>query len=223
MKNTIAEIIRKYGTVKLHYLAIVFGTQANTEISYGNQNLNYETLITFIEGIRQPPGNPRLHVALQEAKKAFDEVPRRPGAKRVLVVLIDKKSVGDDNDVKKLQAAKELYGGDVIIIPVAIGAGADPDELEVITSRKDNLIEESKDVDPKELAKQIMEKTFGGKSLIIPYVNECDSVWRLVAFNVNGTASVTAIRLKNSKFGINFKGFCFDVVLVQVSNADGCL
>ena len=164
MKNTIAEIIRKYGTVKLHYLAIVFGTQANTEVSYRSQNRNDETLISFIERIRQPPGSPRLHVALQEAKKAFNEVPRRPGAKRVLVVLIDNESVDDDDDMKKLQAAKELYEGDVIIIPVAIGTGAEPDELEVVTTRKDNLIEESKDVDPKELAKQIMEKTFGGES-----------------------------------------------------------
>ena len=186
MKNTVAEIIRKYGTVKLHYLAIVFGTQANTEISYRNQNLKSETLITFIERIQQPPGDPRLHVALQEAKKAFNEVPRRPGAKRVLVVLIDNESVGDDDDMKKLQAAKELYEGDVIIIPVAIGAGADPDELEVITSRKDNLIEESKDVDPKNLARQIMEKTFGGRSLIIPYIIECDSVWSYLASNING-------------------------------------
>ena len=164
MKNTVAEIIRKYGTVKLHYLVIVFGTQANTAISYRNQNLNDKTLISFIERIRQPPGSPRLHAALQEAKKTFNEVPRRPGAKRVLVVLIDNESVGDDDDMKKLQAAKDLYGGDVTVIPVAIGDEADPDELEIITTRKDNLIEEPKDVDPKELAKQIMEKTFGGES-----------------------------------------------------------
>lgn len=165
MRNTISEIIQKYGTAKLHYLAIVFGTQAQTVISYRDQNLNEQTLISTISRIRQPSGSPRLDVALQEAKKAFDEVPRRPGAKRVLVVLIDNKSVGDDDDMQKLQAAKELYGGDVVIIPVAIGVGADPDELEKITARKDNLIEEPKDVDPKELAKQIMEKTFGGKYL----------------------------------------------------------
>ena len=165
MRNTIAEIIKKYGTVKLHYLAIVFGTQAQTEISYRDQNLNEQTLISYLSRIRQPSGSPRLDVALKEAKKAFDEVPRRPGATRVLVLLIDNKSVGDDDDMKKLQAARELFGGGVTIIPVAIGDGADPDELEKITARKDNLIEESKDVDPKELAEQIMEKTFGGKSL----------------------------------------------------------
>lgn len=166
MRNTIAEIIQKYGTVKLRYLVIVFGTQANIGLSYKDQNLNAQTLISSISRIRQPSGSPRLDVALQEAKRAFDEVPIRPGAKRVLVVLIDNKSVGDDDDMKKLQAAKELYGDDVIIIPVVIGDGADPDELEKITARKDNVIEESKDVDPTELAKQIMEKTFGGKSLI---------------------------------------------------------
>lgn len=199
MKNTVAEIIGKYGTVKLHYLVIVFGTQAKTEIRYRDQNLNGETLISFIKRIRQPPGSPRLHVALQDAKKAFNEVPRRPGAKRVLVVLIDNKSVGDDDDMKKLQAAKELYGGDVTIIPVAIGVGADPDELEVITTRKDNLIEESKDVDPKELAEQIMEKTFGGRSLIVTYIEGCGSVGSLGALNISGTVTLTTIRFKSSK------------------------
>lgn len=166
MKNTINKIIDKYGAVKLHYLAVVFGTQARTEISFRDQNLNDQALISYISRIRQPSGSPRLDIALQEAKKAFDESPRRPGVKRVLVVFIDNKSVGDTDDMKKLQAAKELYGGDVSIITVAIGEEADPNELGKVTSRKDNLIKESKDVDPGELAKQIMEKTFGGKSLI---------------------------------------------------------
>ena len=77
IRNTIAEIINKYGTVKLHYLAIVFGNQAQTVISYRNQNLDAQTLVSYITRIRQPSGSPRLDVALQEAKKAFDEVPRR--------------------------------------------------------------------------------------------------------------------------------------------------
>lgn len=78
-------------------------------------------------------------------------------------MLVDDKSIGDADDVKKLQAAKELYGEDVIIVPVAIGDEADPSELEKITAHKDNVIEESKDISPEELAKKIMEKSFVGK------------------------------------------------------------
>ena len=78
-------------------------------------------------------------------------------------MLVDDESVGDADDMKKLQAAKELYGEDVIIIPVAIGDEPDPSELEKITAHKDNLIEESKEISPEELAKKIMEKSFGGK------------------------------------------------------------
>ena len=81
----------------------------------------------------------------------------------MLVVLVDDESIGDADDMKKLQAAKELYGEDVIIVPVAIGDEADPSELEKITAHKDNLIEESKDILPEELAKKIMEKSFGGE------------------------------------------------------------
>ena len=82
------------------------------------------------------------------------------------MVLVDNESVGDVDDMKKVQAAKELYGEDISIIPVAIGDEADPSELEKITARKDNLIEESKDIAPKELAEIIMEKSFGGKMSI---------------------------------------------------------
>ena len=78
-------------------------------------------------------------------------------------MLVDDKSIGDADDMKKLQAAKELYGEDVIIVPVAIGDEADPSELEKMTAHKDNVIEESKDISPEELAKKIMEKSFGGK------------------------------------------------------------
>ena len=91
----------------------------------------------------------------------------RPGVKRVLVVLVDNESVGDAGGMKKVQAAKELYGEDVDIIPVAIGDEADPSELVKITDRKGNLIEESKEITPEELAEKIMEKSFGGKFLIV--------------------------------------------------------
>ena len=77
MKNTIAEIMNKYGTVKLHYLAIVFGNQAQPVVSFTDQDQGAETLISYINSTRQPSGSPRLDVALQEAKKVFDEVPER--------------------------------------------------------------------------------------------------------------------------------------------------
>ena len=89
----------------------------------------------------------------------------RPGVKRILVVLVDKKSVGDTDDTKKLQAAKELYGEDVVIIPVAIGDEADPTELSKLTDRKDAVIKESTNITPEELAKKIMGMSFSSKLL----------------------------------------------------------
>ena len=79
------------------------------------------------------------------------------------MVLVDNESVGDVDDMKKVEAAKALYAIDVSIIPVAIGREADPPELEKITVNKSHLIEESKDTSPEELAKKIMDKSFGGK------------------------------------------------------------
>lgn len=111
----------------------------------------------------------------------------RPGVKRVLVVLVDNESVGDAGGMKKVQAAKELYGEDVDIIPVAIGDEADPSELVKITDRKGNLIEESKEITPEELAEKIMEKSFGGKLLIVSrhvIFQTRESVFILVTQNV---------------------------------------
>ena len=81
------------------------------------------------------------------------------------MVLVDKKSVGDTDDTKKLQAAKELYAEGVVIIPVAIGDEADPTELSKITDRKDAVIKESTNITPEELAKKIMDMSFSGKLL----------------------------------------------------------
>ena len=51
MRDTIAEIMDKYGSVKLHYLAIVFGNQAQAVITVRNQDKDPKTLISYINGI----------------------------------------------------------------------------------------------------------------------------------------------------------------------------
>lgn len=85
----------------------------------------------------------------------------------MLVVLIDNKSAGDEDDLQKIAASKELYAAGVTIIPVAIDGEADSSELEKITVYKENLIEESKDVSPGELADKIIEKALGGKKIFL--------------------------------------------------------
>ena len=77
MKNTIAEIINTYGTLKLRYLAIVFGNQVQPVINVADQNQDEKTLISLIRNIRQPSGSPRIDVALKEAKKIYLELPER--------------------------------------------------------------------------------------------------------------------------------------------------
>ena len=174
MKNTITEIIDEYGAVKLHYLVIVFGDRAETMISFRDQSLNARDLKSYIYRIRRSRGGPRLDKALEEAKKAFEKVPRRPKGKRILVILIDNKSIGDSDDMKKLKAAKELNAEGVRIIPVAIGNEADPGELKKVTALKENFLLEPKKFNPKELAKKIMKKAFGGEKRSI----KISEIWK---------------------------------------------
>ena len=77
MKNTIAEIINTYGTLKLRYLAIVFGNQVQPVINVADESRDEKTLISLIRSIRQPSGSPRIDVALKEAKKIYLELPER--------------------------------------------------------------------------------------------------------------------------------------------------
>ena len=100
----------------------------------------------------------------------FKQAPSRPGAKKVLVVIMDKKSANGASEVK--DAAKPLEDNNIKVVPVAIGSQASLSELEKITTNKKFMAIVGIDEDPERLGEEIMRKALKSKYLI------CHSVGR---------------------------------------------
>lgn len=161
IKDTINAIVDEYGvTNRLRYGLVVFGRNAVQKLSFSEESSDINALKTKIKSSQRPVGGPNLQKALEEAKRLIESEPTRPGVKKVLVVITDKKSTSRPEDVKKVLIP--LEEGGVKIVPVAVGSSADPSELELITSNRGYLIATQRDLDPDVTAEMIMEKLLKG-------------------------------------------------------------
>ena len=103
---------------------------------------------------------PDLQKALEESVKLFEGPGARPTARKILVVIMDKRSGVDETKLGEI--SNTLYLRFIDVIPVAIGKEADKRELTLITSDKNSLIEAPKVFKPDELGEAIMWKIFKG-------------------------------------------------------------
>lgn len=99
---------------------------------------------------------------LREATKQFDAAAKvRPNARKVLVVITDKKSDGRGEDLKK--EVFNLQPHDIKVIAVALGEESDKDELDILTPEEGGVIEANSTDGAKKTANTIMEKALQGK------------------------------------------------------------
>ena len=103
---------------------------------------------------------PDLEKALDESDKLFQEAGARPTARKVLVVIMDKKSGVAESRVNG--TANRLYEHYIDVIPVAIGEEADLKQLVLTTKDQSNLIEAPKVFAPDKLGEAIMRKVLKG-------------------------------------------------------------
>ena len=99
---------------------------------------------------------------LREATKQFDAAAKvRPNARKVLVVITDKKSDSRGEDLKK--EVFNLQPHDIKVIAVALGKESDKDELDILTPEEGGVIEANSTDGAKKTANTIMEKALQGK------------------------------------------------------------
>ena len=103
---------------------------------------------------------PDLEKALEESDKLFQEAGARPTARKVLVIIMDKKS--DVTESRVNSTANRLYEHYIEVIPVAIGEEADSKQLILTTKDQSNLIEAPKVFVPDKLGEAIMRKVLKG-------------------------------------------------------------
>lgn len=159
MKDIIDWVITKYGVGTIQYGIIVFGNTPSVKVSF-TQPVNDDQLKTILQNAGKNRAGSNLERALDEVQRLFDSSPR-PDAKRVLVLVTDKKSDSSLEDVKT--SAESLWQSRIKVIPVAFGREAAPDEVETTTSDEDNLIDVKNTNNPDDVAKDIMEKVLEGK------------------------------------------------------------
>ena len=179
MKDATKFILDKYGTEDARYSLITTGREASIKIDFTDDYKNTQQFKNAIDAVQRPEGTPDLKEAIDQAKKVFDNAPPRPGAKKVLVVLIDQKSV---NYPQVLSAsAKNLEESKILVLPVAVGSLADLDELSRLAPSKGIVIQVDDDEDGDAIAQKIMDDGVKGKYSLCCYC--CCCCLLLLLFN----------------------------------------
>lgn len=156
MKEAVKAVVDKYGITKIKYGLIVFGTTPISSKNFRESFPTPEDMKNFVDVVRRQSGQPDLAMALEEGRRLFDRAAKRPNARRVLVVIVDNKSVNNPEDIKR--ASKSLENKNIKVIAVSVGQAADTKEMEHISSDKDRVIHVNKDEKPEALADKIISK-----------------------------------------------------------------
>jgi len=158
MTDIIKMIAHEYGTDKINYGLITFDTEASIEIPFSSKIDSAEDLKSLIDVIPVETGGPAIDKALEAAKTLFGGEGVRYDAQKVLVLMVDKTSSGDDEAARK--TAMELTRSGVIIIAVAVGVEiVDDNGLKNISSTPGNVVTTNTTEKPDKVGKKIIDKT----------------------------------------------------------------
>ena len=161
IKEAISSIAERYKTSNIRYALLTFGDTVYREVNFTQELPGLEALQMALEKVSQPSGEPDLEAALLDARMMFKEAPSRPGAKKVLVVIMDKKSISSAKEVT--ESAKLLEDNSIKVIPVAVGSDTSLPELEKTTTNKKFTVTVGVDEDPERLGEEIMRKALKSK------------------------------------------------------------
>ena len=103
MKDTIKYIIDKYGMYYVHYAFMVFGSDPDVKITFGDGFSSPGDLKKFLDDVARLRGQPNLEKALERAAELFEPGYKgeRPGVRKFLVVIVDRNTVGDEAFVNR--------------------------------------------------------------------------------------------------------------------------
>ena len=96
----------------VHYAFMVFGSEPDVRITFGDSFNSPDQLKGFLDVIARLGGQPNLAKALQKAAELFQPgyTGERPGVRKFLVVIVDRNTVGDKNVILRHAKALENSG-----------------------------------------------------------------------------------------------------------------
>lgn len=93
-------MVESYGVHRVHYGFIVFGSSADLRIPFTDQITDTADLQTAVEEkLMSASSSPNLEAALEMAETLFANS-TRDEATKILIVIMDKKSISDPNFVR---------------------------------------------------------------------------------------------------------------------------
>lgn len=161
MKSIVKKIIDKYSQGKVRYGMMEFGDTPSIKLRLTDTFTSDDELKRLIDTISRSEDGASLDKVMSVSKTMFEESDRS-GAKKILVVIMDRRSTSDLDKTKL--GVKSLENSGVIIIPVALGQEADLGELSNVTSDLSNVIAANGTVDAKTVADTVIKKAITGKS-----------------------------------------------------------
>ena len=100
MKKTVQVMVESYGVHRVYYGFIVFGSSADLRIPFTDQITDTADLQTAVEEkLTSASSSPNLEAALEMAETLFANS-TRDEATKILIVIMDKKSISDPNFVR---------------------------------------------------------------------------------------------------------------------------
>lgn len=154
MTSTVNRIIQRYGITRIHYSVIVFGSTPTTHFDFSRTFPSKDVLVREVSRLPKKSGGPDLVKALESVKKVYELRQVRPNAKKVVVVILDNKSVNTAKELK--ENAAFIVDNGILAICVGVGTSIKSKELQIITEEDRNIIEVQGSKKPDELAKEIM-------------------------------------------------------------------
>lgn len=86
IRNTIKSIIDQYGTQRLHYSLLVFGSRTVSSFTFSNKLPDKDQVKRLVDNAGRQYGDPALNLALKEATKTFNGDGVRQDARKVCLV-----------------------------------------------------------------------------------------------------------------------------------------
>ena len=131
MQDILKSFIDNYPSVGVYYSVLTFGEAPVVHLNFTYQ-MTIEDRKRAINLIDQKRGQASLDKALDKARDLFkDAAMKRPAAKNILVVFVDKKSNSKKDDVKASSRLLEDDGVRVVI--VGVGNEVDKPEVDVVS------------------------------------------------------------------------------------------
>ena len=142
VKLFISKVASKFemSSTKSRAAVVLYSTDARTEINF-NDYTNTKDFSKAVQGLGYQRGKTRIDKALQ---RAYDDLfgsqgTSRRDVQRVAFVITDGRQTQDSDAVSLDMAAKPLRDEGVYVLAIGVGAGADRDEMTLLTENDEDV------------------------------------------------------------------------------------